>query len=692
MPYQVAICLPTLRLKTSNNLMENILEKNLKDVFGDAVNIRILYVDHLDYKGPVDADLFINPGTFLFRQILESGVVPHIQDLITISRAIPKAAASRLSELKAGDRVLVVNDTEDLVNELTDCLRNLNLDGVTFIPYKEADAAAGKYRGIPIAIHPNELPFVPDYIPRVIDIGDRWIDTNTMIRIATKLNLQTEEITARLFRYSELLLEGDSSFSSAYLENYLKGAMLQQYTRYFEEGMIFCTRTLECIYANELSRHVFSRLNLENRPHLEEILPEACADDYTGGIIEIENEHYLVGRRPVWLDDLLAGFCITIRNISSIGSLNAEIREKMANGGMAADYTFDHIIHRSEAMYRVIERARLSAATDYSVLIQGESGTGKELIAQSIHNASPRKKGPFVAINCAAMSATLLESELFGYVGGAFTGANKQGKTGLFERANGGTLFLDEIGEMQPGLQAALLRALQEKTIRRVGGDRMISVDVRLIAATNRDLLTEVEAGNFRADLYYRVNSLPLVVPPLRERKTDIPLLLSHYMGQEWHFLRDEEKEQLINERWPGNVRQLENFAHYYKTTHSMEGFFPTRTRMPKENTAEEKDYGMAGEAASGEKEQVKKTAPKNFDWLPAVPERRRESVSEAVYICIQKNTTPSHGIGRTSLLSELKNQGYKVSDAWLRKCLAELEAEGRITIGKGRTGCRVPD
>jgi len=219
---------------------------------------------------------------------------------------------------------------------------------------------------------------------------------------------------------------------------------------------------------------------------------------------------------------------------------------------------------RIREVYRTIRRVGRCTAT--TVLIQGETGTGKELIARAIHHLSPRRGKPFVEVNCAALTETLLEAELFGYDKGAFTGAATAGKPGLFELADGGTIFLDEIGEMSPHMQAKLLRVLQEKRYRRVGGVQDIQVDVRIIASTNRDLVKMVEAGDFRADLYFRVAVIPVRVPPLRERRDDIPLLAQHFLdifnaefGKRIGGFSEEAGKRLLEYAWPGNVRELRN-------------------------------------------------------------------------------------------------------------------------------------
>lgn len=234
--------------------------------------------------------------------------------------------------------------------------------------------------------------------------------------------------------------------------------------------------------------------------------------------------------------------------------------------GMLATYTFDDIVGKSEKFIKVMRQAKKISNSPSTVLIQGESGTGKELIAHSIHNNSNRKNNSFVAINCGAIPKSLIESELFGYEEGAFTGAKRGGYAGKFELASGGTLFLDEIGEMPLYMQVNLLRVLQEGFFTRIGGNRYINIDVRIIAATNKDLKAEVKKGTFREDLYYRLSVIPICVPPLRERPEDIEILIEHFLNTKSIKLNksipnieSDLYEELINYSWPGNVREIEN-------------------------------------------------------------------------------------------------------------------------------------
>ncbi|HEU4710584.1 MAG TPA: sigma-54 dependent transcriptional regulator [Pyrinomonadaceae bacterium] len=242
-----------------------------------------------------------------------------------------------------------------------------------------------------------------------------------------------------------------------------------------------------------------------------------------------------------------------------------EIENRRLRDELSRPPGFAHLLGGSQALERVLKQARSAAATSATVLLCGENGTGKEMLARAIHQESPRASGPFVAVSCAALPETLIESELFGHEKGAFTSAT-QTRKGRFELANGGTLFLDEIGDLSAAVQVKLLRVLQEREFERVGGIKTLTVDIRLIAASNRDLEKEVAAGRFRQDLFFRLNVVPLTLPPLRERQDDIPLLAAHFAaatalkhGQPTPELDPALIEILQEYEWPGNVRELEN-------------------------------------------------------------------------------------------------------------------------------------
>ncbi len=271
--------------------------------------------------------------------------------------------------------------------------------------------------------------------------------------------------------------------------------------------------------------------------------------------------HFLTSGVPILNNKgHVIGGVMTIKDFEQVEELLSKVDRKPQT------ITFDQIVYQSSRMKQLVETAKMVAKGNSTILLRGESGTGKEMFAKATHMESPRSQSAFIPINCAALPDTLLESELFGYEEGAFTGATKGGKKGLFEQASGGTLFLDEIGEVSPQMQVRLLRVLQEGTIRRVGGAKEISVDVRIIAATHRNLEEMITSDQFREDLYYRLNVIPLKIPALRERAEDIPLIaqtlirkISRKLGKSEIHLTKESMDLLMAQPWPGNVRQLEN-------------------------------------------------------------------------------------------------------------------------------------
>ncbi len=273
------------------------------------------------------------------------------------------------------------------------------------------------------------------------------------------------------------------------------------------------------------------------------------------GLEDIMSSTGLMISEPVAAD----GFVLILRSIERVQKLVHRIT------GARARLTFANVIGESSVLKEALRLARLASNSSSTVLLHGETGTGKEIFAQSIHNNSQRANGPFVAINCAAIPRELINTELFGYEGGAFTGADRQGRLGKFEQANGGTLFLDEIGDMPLDLQTSLLRAIETRTIVRVGGQRVIYADVRIIAATHKDLREEARLGNFRSDLYYRLNVLTIEIPSLRKRAEDVPLLVQHFLQRQGSILgrpltvSPEALALLKQYSWPGNVRELEN-------------------------------------------------------------------------------------------------------------------------------------
>lgn len=343
--------------------------------------------------------------------------------------------------------------------------------------------------------------------------------------------------------------------------------------QYTADGVISIDSDLDVIMLNRYAESILGpdRVGKSIVSAIDGFDIRAAADGMSpcvGEICRIAGKEVSLNLIPVPSSGDRPEYVVTFQPVDNIHRIENKIRTSRRSKGFSAKYDLSDIKGSSDAISEAKEIARRLAQSEANVLIEGETGVGKELFAHSIHVMSKRSGGPFVAVNCAALPESLLESELFGYVDGAFTGARSGGKAGLFELAHGGTIFLDEIGEIPLPLQARLLRVLQEKEIIRLGNDCITPIDVRVIAATNRSLADLVESGAFRSDLLYRINVLSIRIPPLRERTGDIHILLSHFLLEESERHRgyvisiaEDALAPLAGYGWPGNVRELKNFA-----------------------------------------------------------------------------------------------------------------------------------
>ncbi len=364
-----------------------------------------------------------------------------------------------------------------------------------------------------------------------------------------------------------------------------RSAIARAYLDYSHGGVITVGRENRILFINPAAQRLLGLLGSHvTGRDADTVLPSLglgtvlrSGREEHNALLKIVDRSCICTKVPVRVNDQIIGAVATFHDVQNIQKLEARIRTRPDSAGHVAVKTFAAIQCRSPALKRVVGTAKEFALTDSSVMLQGETGTGKELFAQSIHNYSGRSRGPFVAVNCAALPPQLLESELFGYERGAFTGANPKGKPGLFELAHGGTLLLDEISEMDRSVQGKFLRVLQERQIMRLGSDRVIPVDVRIITASNVNLRDMVSRNAFRSDLYYRLNVLKLRLPPLRECPEDIgalaALFLRSHAGKEGARgrLTPEAVRTLTQHHWPGNVRELQNFMERLAVMHGSE-------------------------------------------------------------------------------------------------------------------------
>ncbi|MDF2948125.1 MAG: transcriptional regulator [Sedimentibacter sp.] len=631
------------------------IKKNLEDVFENSVQFQNVFLEELGENEKIDGDLFL----VLYDDYIYS-VSKHINNLnniVTITRGINRKHITELKTIKTPTDILIVNDDDLSTLQTTYTLQGLGLNHITFIPYNKALDKNNYYSNIKIAITPNAVSSMPDYIEKVINIGYREVGYDTLTKIMQKLRIDSDLVYVNILKRMNDIVEPNSDTRTNDLINsYLKGEMLNKVISNNNEGVLLTDNNYNLVYSNERANMIFNIKDSNLTNNLSDFMDKSiyhniCDSDFKNKYMKINEEMYTIKKTSVKIMDMIIGYSFFFGHEKSIRDLEINLKSLFIEKGQFAKYSFKDILYSSKAMDNCISLAKKASLTNHTILIQGETGTGKELIAQSIHNYSYRKKAPFVAINCAALPETLLVSELFGYEGGSFTGAKKDGKLGLFEQANTGTIFLDEIGDISQNLQRQLLRVIQERQIMRIGSDRLIDIDVRIIVATNKILLDEVHKNNFRSDLYYRLNVIPINIPPLKERKKDILLILENKLGQKFSHLTNREKNLILSYDWPGNIRELESAANYYKTL----GAFPDYINMTKHKILNDSS-----------------------------------KLDQQVLKIINENTDLYSGIGRANIIKELKIIGINIGDTKLRDILLNLKNENLIEINQGRAGNRI--
>ncbi len=551
----------------------DILRKQLHDYFNPYCGISSYLLDDLSGEiNHVDMVLLSSKSDDIFQ--VAKQYIPEQTPVWVINRLFEPKKLKWLMQIPSGTEVLVINNLYDTCNEVIQTLLEANMNHLRYIPYYPGCTLQHeRYRyGVTLGKPEVILP----YPLELIDIGIRRIHIHDLLELGRRLGIPLEKEKEYLSRYIAEIHDLGKQFGNAYVDIQNLHIHLQSIFEAVQEPIFACDKQGKLSFMNKLSTELFEcsiqeviGQPIERLPYCESIIPFLASDvPHADALITIKNQYFIVNcKRMVRQQEYLGMVCI-LKNVTEIQSLERRLRKGIVDKGHIAFYTFAQIIGKSQKLLKTIEKAKKMAKNNRSILIFGENGTGKELFAHAIHMESPRKNGPFVAINCASLPENLLESEIFGYEEGAFTGARKGGKPGVFEQADGGTIFLDEIGDISPGIQVRLLRVLQEKQVVRVGGTKILTVDVRVIAATNRNLEAEVKKGSFREDLYYRLNVLPIEIPSLRERKDDIPLLLEHQLKslEEAKTWDQEVIELFMRYDWPGNIRELINVVEYSVT------------------------------------------------------------------------------------------------------------------------------
>ncbi len=625
-----------------------------------------LYIDNLnssdDFDNNLDYDLLIFSSEEI-KNIFQPKINKS-KDYVVLKRVIRHECIDEILKIERGKEVLLVNDTEESCKEVIDQLKNQGVDHIKYYPYYPG---IKEYKNLNIAITPGETHLVPREIKNIIDINSRKMDITSLIEVLNKLEcIDTySDIVSSCF-YRDMINMSKKYINISQETTRLKD-LLTNLLDNQKNGIIYTNDENEVLVLNEEALRL---LNIEKKDILSKNI-YSVFKELKEDIVNIANKEILVIKEKIKNNNTHSGNMIILNEVNHIHQIDDELRKKKKSKENQAKYTFEDMIGSCSSIRKNIKLAKKVAKSNSTVLIQGETGTGKEVLAQAIHNESERKDYPFVAINFAAIPENLIESELFGYEDGAFTGAKKGGKIGLFKKAHKGTIFLDEIGDAPLYLQSRLLRVLQEREITPVGSTETIPIDIRIIAATNKELLEEVRLKNFREDLYYRLNVMPMYSIPLRERKEDIRLLLEHYLFKVnkccdlEEFFTNDSIDLLENYEWPGNIRELVNIVEYVSTIKE-DGRRIDIADLPRYIIEKNKDLN------------------KNIEV-----EKLKESLDEKEFWVLEK-IYKYQGIGRRTLSLMSMEEGLNIGEGKMRTIMSKLNNNGYIEINRGLKGTKI--
>ncbi len=663
--------------------------KEVRDLFGEYAEVVGYSVRDGSAAGVLPrADLFAISTDAYGSAEEEARHVPIDSQIMSIEVTFYWETLKKLFEIPQGTKVLFVNVTSNMAREAITQLSSLGVNHLQFIPYYPG---AVLEEPVDIAVTPGESRFVPPSVKTVIDCDHRPCSYGMMVEIALRLGLEYLPETESFMNYAKVVASNHYSFDLMYAKSRRQESQMHILAESLDEGLIGVNETGDIFVCNKKACQIariseeltMGKKGEEVFPYIPfyQVLREKKA--VPEKIIRLFGTDISLAVVPVVRKENCIGAFAMLQKFNEQESRQNALRRQMMQKGHYARYTLDDVIGISTAITETKNILRKMAATDSPVLLMGETGTGKELMAHALHQASRRADGPFIAINVAAMPENLLESELFGYEEGAFTGAKKGGRPGLFEFAHQGTLFLDEVEGMSLSMQVKLLRVLQEGEIMRVGGGSIIRVDVRIVAATNESLEEKIQDGSFRKDLYYRLNALTVEIPPLRKRGNDIFLLLDYFMrkmGGDF-TLSEGVKAFLRRHPWPGNIRELQNAVEYFnylaKPVIGLSDLPPTMTRFVDDGSDD--GEGEVNDNAADDKEA-------DMAYQAAVD--KKQFVLNQLALAWKEGKTA----GREKILETAKKDHISMTQKQVRDLLDELAKEGLIQVGRGRGGSKITE
>ena len=664
-----------IALITIRNEMKNMYIEELNSVFSEYLDV-IAYSLEVDHKHQTNNDtlssaeiiLLTNPNVFtIIKDMVKKNCT-----IIYLDYAFLKNKIEALKTFPQNTRALVCFNFHQVSTHAASVIYEMGVTNLNLTIYNpEVDLLDSDYD---IAIVGENSAIVPEKINTIFSLGRRKISFSTLIDLAVAANVLDDKLENRIFVYCNELALPNSFMNNVYANSAFVKIQLQTIMDCIDYAIIILDSDFQIVNYNINLINMFNiKRDILNKSINQVIEFKSFSDNslisqnIKNLLIEIKNDKRVmltiqkINNKKTNLNN---SFVILLKDVTEIIKLENTLKKQLEKRGHVTKYDFTHIYGNSEEIKECIRKAKIIATLDKTALIIGESGTGKELFAQSIHRESSRKNYPFVGINCAALPPTLLESELFGYEEGAFTGGRKGGKLGLFEIANNGTLFLDEIGDLAFETQAKILRVLEEKEFMKLGSGEIISVNVRIIAATNRNLKTLIKERNFRLDLFYRLNTLIINIPPIRKRKEDIPHLINQFLKAEdsGHTIDDDVLSFMVNYPWEGNVRELKNCIEYM--TSISDGKVEMK-HLP--------EYII--------EEALEDDSPKKGNVFYLLTEYEKDMVLDLIRIINYS------GGGRRSVYQQLKNKYSDLSEYKLRNLIDLLIDNKLITVGKGRSG-----
>jgi transcriptional regulator with PAS, ATPase and Fis domain len=642
---------------------------NLKIFFDDYANVDGICLREDSMNDLVEADVFVVSNPAIFNYI--NDLIPNDSNVVYIDIAFYQKDIEKLTTIPKRSNVLLVDYKEYAAISLVALINEYGINHINIVPYAP-EISIKNLDEFSIAITPGLFELVPEEIEEIINIGYRKIDISTITSIASILNISSFDFNRKVIEYSEELCNRSKVLSSI-LKNLNKDQIyIEAILDSIDDGIIIHDQDHNILHCSKYLCKLFKK-ETQVTSNCPQDVYECCQgllkmDEVENYFMKLNDDkiNTVVTKRVLNTPNKDKNFIIILKDAESIHNIEIGIRKSMVKKGYVAKYNFDDIVYHSKRMKDTMERAKKISTLDVTTLIYGDTGTGKELLAHSIHNNSSRKNYPFLAINCAAISENLLESELFGYEEGSFTGAKKGGKKGLFELAHNGTLFLDELSSISQRMQVKLLRVLQEREIMRIGGTTLIPINVRVIAVTNENLERLIDEGSFRKDLYYRINNFTINIPPLKDRREDIPFIIESIMQS--HNSKKQIDANLMNflmnYKWPGNIRELKNCIEYliYMGGKKLTiDDLPPTIRLEEFNSFKAK---VSGDSILFDEEKI--------------------MVNKILEICLVRS------IGRERLHTLLIEQGHDISEHKLRKLLNYLKEQKLISYGKGRSGIKV--